>query len=92
MALNVNCYYFPLLWIILFAIYIYKATVFKYGNFAFGLEFGALFPWILLEFTRILIGSRGNKLEEFNTSLIFLGLSVASFFVHLFYMIWQSYV
>jgi transmembrane protein 216 len=37
-------------------------------------------------------GTRGNKMEETGPTAIFIGLTIVSFFIHLFYMVWQSYV
>jgi cell division protein FtsX len=70
----------------------YKGIVFQYAGIVYGLEIGALLPWILLELSRYFLGTRGNKMEEFTPTAIFLVLTMISFFIQMFYFVWQSYV
>jgi transmembrane protein 216 len=66
--------------------------VFPYTPQVFGLEVSGLVPFVILELSRLFLGSRGNLLSDQQSVIIFLGLSLISVFMHLFYLIWQSYV
>ncbi|KAI8835729.1 hypothetical protein BC829DRAFT_406217 [Chytridium lagenaria] len=59
---------------------------------AYPLELFTLLPFLIIETTRLFLGTRGNKLEHKPSILIFLGLTIATVFLHLFYCIWQTYV
>jgi transmembrane protein 216 len=66
--------------------------VFQYSSNVLELEIGVMFPWILLQTTRIFLASRGNKMEETIPTVLFLILTIGDVFVHLFFLFWQSYV
>ncbi|KAI8904345.1 hypothetical protein EDD86DRAFT_213162 [Gorgonomyces haynaldii] len=83
---------FPFVWVITFALLVYKGYVFPFVGPAFGLEMFCLFPWVLMEIARLYSGSRGNKTEQLQPVLLFLGTSVVGLVAHLYYGILQSYV
>lgn len=90
--LHINAYFNIVYFTTTLGLLIYKSFVFLYADNTFGLELTALIPFMVLEFTRFFIGHRANKMEEFQTTLYFIALTVVSLFVFLFYGLWQSYV
>ncbi|KAI8621545.1 hypothetical protein BC830DRAFT_1093836 [Chytriomyces sp. MP71] len=90
--LYLNERYFPVMWIILLAMLIYKGKWFPYMGTALPLEIFGLFPFAVLEAARLFLGNRGNKMEERASFALFLGLTILTIFAHLFYCIWQTYV
>ncbi|KAI8834990.1 hypothetical protein BJ741DRAFT_608829 [Chytriomyces cf. hyalinus JEL632] len=84
--------FFPIMWIILLAMLIYKGVWFPYVGIALPLEIFGLFPFAVLEAARLFLGNRGNKMEERGSFAIFLGLTLVTIFGYLFYGIWQTYV
>ncbi|KAJ3240043.1 Transmembrane protein 80 [Chytriomyces hyalinus] len=84
--------FFPIMWIILLAMLIYKGVWFPYVGVALPLEIFGLFPFAVLEAARLFLGNRGNKMEERGSFAIFLGLTLVTIFGYLFYGIWQTYV
>lgn len=71
---------------------LYLGTSFAYPEKALSLEVFALVAFAFLQAARFYIGSRGNKLEQSITLLIFIGLTSISSFGYLFYLLWQTYV
>ncbi|KAJ3390788.1 Transmembrane protein 80 [Entophlyctis sp. JEL0112] len=86
--------YLAAMWLVLLLLLVYKSYAFPYAGAALPLEISGLFVFAGLEVTRLFMGSctRGNKMEERSTLGIFLGLTMVTVFVHLFYCIWQTYV
>ncbi|KAI8921545.1 hypothetical protein BC831DRAFT_515212 [Entophlyctis helioformis] len=87
--IHFNSFIYPPLWILTLALLIYKGTVFPYATAAYPLEVFALFPWAAIEASRL---NKRNKTEEAGPVAIFLVLTVMACFIHLFYLLWQSYV
>ncbi|KAI9349121.1 transmembrane protein 216-like protein [Obelidium mucronatum] len=84
--------FFPVMWLTLLGLLIYKGAAFPYAGSALPLEIFGLFPFAVLEAARLFLGHRGNKMEDRGSFGVFLGLTVVTLFAHLFYCIWQTYV
>ncbi|KAJ3068531.1 Transmembrane protein 80 [Podochytrium sp. JEL0797] len=95
--------FFPVMWLILIALFVYKGSAFPYTGAVLPLEVFGLFPFAVLEAARLFLGEfwcsdfasgghRGNKMEDRGSFGIFLGLTVVTLFAHLFYCLWQTYV
>ena len=91
-------YFYPIVWIITLALIVYKGfnfdsgLVFPYISPAYGLEVFVMFPWLIIEVSRLFAGTRGNKTEELKPTILFLIMTVVSLVAHLYYSFFQSYV
>lgn len=99
--LDVHKSYLLIYFLVTISLMIYKGIqlkiltlgmVFPYSNGVYGLELFGLLPFVVLELSRLFIGNRGNLIPHSQSVVLFMGLTVISIFVYLFYLLWQSYV
>ena len=88
-----NGVWLVLFWAIMLGVFIWKGVVLPYppGNRLAG-EVVLLFAHGVVEFCRLLLGSKGNKTEQKTLILLFVVLSLVSALVNVFYFILQTYV
>ena len=90
-----NGWYDVVLVIIMFLLYIWKAAELPYppeirGTFA--LEIALVFGLAIIEYSRIFLGSRGNKTEQTGPLIWFFVLSLPAVIINMYFLLLQVYV
>ncbi|GAQ91181.1 hypothetical protein KFL_007390050 [Klebsormidium nitens] len=79
-------------WILTLLIFIYKGSKLPYPKHVFGLELAFLFMFLIVEPTRIFLGSKGNKTEQAGPLGWSLALAAPILSMHFYFILGQTYV
>lgn len=81
-----------LFWVISILVFVYKGVTLPYPQHRFAAEFAIQWLFLLVEPSRLFLGSKGNKTEQSAPLLfsILLSLPMVAFFVY--YLKFQTYV
>eukprot|EP00735_Rhodelphis_limneticus_P008248 TRINITY_DN21106_c0_g1::TRINITY_DN21106_c0_g1_i1::g.23326::m.23326 TRINITY_DN21106_c0_g1::TRINITY_DN21106_c0_g1_i1::g.23326 ORF type:complete len:144 (-),score=-6.13,sp/Q9P0N5/TM216_HUMAN/37.23/6e-20,Transmemb_17/PF09799.4/2.4e-27,YMF19/PF02326.10/29,YMF19/PF02326.10/11 TRINITY_DN21106_c0_g1_i1:62-493(-) len=87
-----NGWYSPIYFILTLLMLIYKGNKFTYPSQPYGFEVAFIVIYVFIEYARLVIGSRGNRLEAVSSMLWFLLLSGPILFLHFYFLLMQTYV
>lgn len=90
--IHFNYIYAVLFFVIGILVYIYKGLEFLYATNVLGTEIFFLFVYLALEFIRLHMASRGNKLEQVGPLIWSAFFSAGVIVLYIFFFQWQTYV
>lgn len=91
--LHLNRYFATTYFLLNIALFIYKDYKYPYpDNGSYGWEVTFIFFFLCIEYIRLFLGSKGNKTEQIEPLFWFIGLSIGTILLNIYYLKLQTYV
>jgi transmembrane protein 216 len=91
--LYLNTYFAVVYFFLNLALFVYKSYKYPFpDNGTFEWEVCFVFFYAFFEYIRIFLGQKGNKMEQLQPLVWFLGLSVGTVLLNVYYLQLQTYV
>mmetsp|Transcript_26199 Transcript_26199/g.25040 ORF Transcript_26199/g.25040 Transcript_26199/m.25040 type:complete len:147 (-) Transcript_26199:97-537(-) len=87
-----NWHFTAFFFIINLCLYTFKAVVYYYPPRYLGLDLVLIFLYLFVDYTRLLLASKGNKTSQMNPMAGSLILSMPLIVLHVYYITLQTYV
>mmetsp|Transcript_19722 Transcript_19722/g.64116 ORF Transcript_19722/g.64116 Transcript_19722/m.64116 type:complete len:135 (+) Transcript_19722:102-506(+) len=91
-ALYFGRWYVAFYWVLSLLVFVYKGTNLPYPDGVFGMELMYLFLLALVEPARLTLASQGNKTRVAFPLTLSLGLALPVLILHIYYLLWQTYI